>query len=297
MTTQAHGARVSLPIAVNWHFEPRCNYRCKFCFAHFADIQKKSEYPIEKLYDELYTRGVRKITFVGGEPMLDRQIKHRITLAANMGFTTCIVTNGTRVSPRWLESMRDHLHWIGFSIDASSDILHAKMGRGRAGEISKGYSKHLERSLVSWNAARQLGYKLKLNTVVCAHNANDDMTRLVSALTPHRWKVFQVLPIEGENNEHWDELEISKEKFDAWVTRHAELHPVVESNDLMTGSYCMLDGKLRFYNNVGGKFLRSDPIPQVGIDAAWHQNCESFNDDTFKTRGGVWDWEVHHETR
>ena len=297
MTTQAHGARVSLPIAVNWHFEPRCNYRCKFCFAHFADIQKKSEYPIEKLYDELYTRGVRKITFVGGEPMLDRQIKHRITLAANMGFTTCIVTNGTRVSPRWLESMRDHLHWIGFSIDASSDILHAKMGRGRAGEISKGYSKHLERSLVSWNAARQLGYKLKLNTVVCAHNANDDMTRLVSALAPHRWKVFQVLPIEGENNEYWDELEISKEKFDAWVTRHAELHPVVESNDLMTGSYCMLDGKLRFYNNVGGKFLRSDPIPQVGIDAAWHQNCESFNDDTFKTRGGVWDWEVHHETR
>ena len=292
MTTYISGGRVSLPVALNWHFEPRCNYRCKFCFAHFADIEKKSDYPIDKLYNELYTRGVRKITFVGGEPMLDRRIDHRIQLAAQMGFTTCLVTNGTRVNPRWLENMVGSLHWIGFSIDASCDILHARMGRGRAGEIKQGFSKHLERSLVSWQAAKRLGYKLKLNTVVCNHNADDDMTSLVSLLSPDRWKVFQVLPIDGENNEHWDELEISGEKFRAWVHRHASLDPVVESNDLMTGSYCMLDGKLRFYNNVGGKFLHSEPIPQVGIDEAWRQNCASFSEDTFESRGGVWDWEV-----
>ena len=126
MNTQTTGeGRVSLPLALNWHFEPRCNYRCKFCFAHFADIQKKSDYPIDKLYGELYTRGVRKITFVGGEPMLDKHIDHRITLAAEMGFTTCLVTNGTKVTPRWLRKMRENLHWIGFSIDASNDHLHA----------------------------------------------------------------------------------------------------------------------------------------------------------------------------
>ena len=118
------------------------------------------------------------------------------------------------------------------------------------------------------------------------------MNDLVARLQPHRWKVFQVLPIDGENNDHWDELEISKRRFDAWVTRHQHLNPVVESTDLMTGSYCMLDGKLRFYNNVGGKFLRSAPIPQVGIDVAWRQNCESFDASTFETRGGIWDWEV-----
>ena len=82
--------RVSLPVALNWHFEPRCNYRCKFCFAHFADIEEKSDYPIPQLYADLYARGVRKITFVGGEPMLDRRIDHRIILAAEMGFTTVV---------------------------------------------------------------------------------------------------------------------------------------------------------------------------------------------------------------
>jgi len=207
MTSISSQGQVSLPIALNWHFEPRCNYRCKFCFAHFADIEEKSDYPIDQLYADLYARGVRKITFVGGEPMLDRRIDHRITLAAAMGFTTCLVTNGTRVAPRWLEKLRDHLHWIGFSIDASNDILHAKIGRGRAGEIKAGYSKHLERSLVSWEAAKKLGYGLKLNTVVCQHNRNDNMCKLVARLKPDRWKVFQALPIKGENDHLWDELE------------------------------------------------------------------------------------------
>tara|TARA_R110002167_G_scaffold356279_1_gene570987 strand:- start:743 stop:1627 length:885 start_codon:yes stop_codon:yes gene_type:complete len=292
MTSNKPQGRVSLPVALNWHFEPRCNYRCKFCFAHFADIEEKSDYPIPQLYADLYARGVRKITFVGGEPMLDRRIDHRITLAAEMGFTTCLVTNGTRVTPRWLEKMRGHLHWIGFSIDASNDELHAQIGRGRAGEIKKGYSKHLERSLVSWEAAQDLGYQLKLNTVVCNYNKADDMSALVAQLRPQRWKVFQALPIKGENDDVWDELEITSEEFRAWVARHSHLSPVVESNELMTGSYCMLDGKLRFYNNVGGEFKHSAPIPDVGMDRAWSEIESLFSDDVFEDRGGVWSWEV-----
>jgi hypothetical protein len=31
-------AKVVLPLVVNWHLEPRCNYCCKFCFATFEDI-------------------------------------------------------------------------------------------------------------------------------------------------------------------------------------------------------------------------------------------------------------------
>ena len=146
--------------------------------------------------------------------------------------------------------------------------------------------------MISWKAAQDLGYKLKLNTVVTAHNAEDDMTELVTELSPDRWKVFQVLPIDGENNEHWSELEIDSGMFDKWVKRHADLNPVVESNEMMTGSYCMLDGKLRFYNNVGGKFKHSSPIPDVGIDQAWSEIEALFSEDVFEDRGGIWSWEV-----
>lgn len=284
--------QVKLPSAVNWHLEPRCNYRCKFCFAHFVGVQKKTDFDAKDLFAQLKVRGVQKITFVGGEPMLDRRIDQFIPLAKSMGFTTCLVTNGTLVQRRWLENMASSLDWIGFSIDASNDRLHAQMGRGRADEINRGESAHLTRSLEAWKIARELGYRLKLNTTVSAYNINDDMNALVRELRPHRWKVFQVLPIEGENNDHWHELEISSSQFESWVDRHRALSPVAETNDLMRGSYCMLDGSLRFFTNATGRAKYSASLLSVGIDEAWRQVNSGFDDASFKARGGDWDWNV-----
>lgn len=53
--------------------------------------------------------------------------------------------------------------------------------------------RHLERVRELWGCARELGYRLKLNTVVTAANLHDDaMGALVAELRPERWKVFQV---------------------------------------------------------------------------------------------------------
>ena len=50
--------------------------------------------------------------------------------------------------------------------------------------------------------ANELGYGIKLNTVVTSANAHDDMTKIVKKINPTRWKIFQVLKIEGENDGH-----------------------------------------------------------------------------------------------
>lgn len=47
--------------------------------------------------------------------------------------------------------------------------------------------------------AKARGFKLKLNTVVCHENVGDDMTEVALRWAPDRWKVFKVLPIEGQN--------------------------------------------------------------------------------------------------
>ena len=39
---------------------------------------------------------------------------------------------------------------------------------------------------------------MKLNTVVCKANLDDDMSALVMELKPERWKIFEVLPVEGK---------------------------------------------------------------------------------------------------
>ena len=56
--------------------------------------------------------------------------------------------------------MRPHLDWLGLSIDASNNEMHALMGRGLKGEIASGVSRHLERSKEVWKMARGLGYGL-----------------------------------------------------------------------------------------------------------------------------------------
>lgn len=38
-----------------------------------------------------------------------------------------------------------------------------------------------------------------MNTVVTSANKSEDMTDFVRRLRPKRWKVFQMLPLEGEN--------------------------------------------------------------------------------------------------
>lgn len=284
-----------LPPAINWHLEPICNYDCKFCFATFPSIKKRGnigDHKIRALFADFVKLGVQKINFVGGEPMLHPKMALYIQLAKEAGLITSLVSNGTKITKTWLQKMKPYLDWLGLSIDASTDDLHAKMGRGRKGEIKHGSSNHLKRSLEVWKTAKKLGYKLKLNTVVSKFNAEDNMGSLIARLQPDRWKVFQVLPIKGENDQHIEKLRISNDIFQAWLQRHKEHNPIAEDNDAMKGSYAMLDPLGRFFSNRTGilqatsKTVFSHPISEV-----WQEIGTGFSQQIFKERGGTWNWE------
>ena len=157
-----------IPKAVNWHCEAFCNYRCKFCYAGFETQRKEPKISKEEgfaIIQNLVSEGVGKINFVGGEPMLHPHLNDWIIESKRVGMTTSIVSNGTNMTREWLEEMRPHLDWLGLSVDASNDQIHAIMGRSNAKEFAKGESNHLERALVIAEIANELGYGIKLNTV------------------------------------------------------------------------------------------------------------------------------------
>ena len=134
---------------------------------------------------------------------------------------------------------------------------------------------------------------MKLNTVVSKPNLADDMSELVLELRPERWKIFEVLPVEGQNDGDVDDILLDKGEFDTWVKRHEWLANegiqfVPESNDLMRGSYAMLDALGRFYSNTEGGHTYGPSILDVGVREAWKQNC--FFEDRFHDRGGVYEW-------
>lgn len=78
------------------------------------------------------------------------------------------------------------------------------------------------------------------------------MVPLVTELAPERWKVFQVLPMGGQNDGAVDPLLISDAEFEAWCQHHAVVEEVAgvpfvaETNEEMLGSYAMLDALCRW---------------------------------------------------
>lgn len=286
----------TLPPAINWHFWPWCNYGCKFCFARFEDIPRADRLPREialTVPEMLAEAGADKITFVGGEPTLCPYLGDLLAVSKDVGLTTCIVSNASGLTEKFLDEWSHLVDWVGLSIDASNDEIHAEIGRGMRSDLARSRSHHLELATDAWNRCRSRGIRMKLNTVVCKPNLDDDMTELVLKLRPERWKIFEVLPVEGQNDGDVDDLLIDEGEFQTWVDRHAWIADegiqfVPESNELMRGSYAMMDALGRFYSNSEGGHAYGVSILEVGVREAWRQNC--FFEDRFHDRGGVYEW-------
>ncbi len=237
--------------------------------------------------------GADKITFVGGEPTLCPYLEDLLLASKKAGLTTCIVSNATGLTEDFLDRCGHLIDWIGLSIDASSDELHVKIGRGLRSDLARASSHHLIEAKAAWERCTSRGIRMKLNTVVCRSNLHDDMSDLVLELRPERWKIFEVLPVKGQNDGDVEPLLLEEGEFQTWVQRHEHvvdegIQFVPESNDLMRGSYAMMDALGRFYSNVDGGHSYGPSILDVGVLEAWGQN--RFLEDRFHDRGGVYEW-------
>ena len=285
-----------LPPAVNWHFWPWCNYGCKFCFARFEDIPRADRLPKDialTVPEMLVDAGADKLTFVGGEPTLCPFLGDLLLAAKDVGLTTCIVSNASGLTEEFLDEWGHLIDWIGLSIDASNDEIHALIGRGMRGDLARQRSHHLELAKAVWASCKARGIRMKLNTVVCKSNLDDDMSALVMELKPERWKIFEVLPVEGQNDGDVDDMLLAEGEFASWVERHQWVSKegiqfVPENNDLMRGSYAMMDALGRFYTNVDGGHSYGPSILDVGVLHAWDEN--RFIEERFHERGGVYAW-------
>ncbi|MHA1267542.1 MAG: viperin family antiviral radical SAM protein [Candidatus Helarchaeota archaeon] len=270
-----------VPIAINFHVWPKCNYQCKFCFAHFKDCQEGlSKEQALSLIALLSIWGIKKINFAGGEPTLCPYLGELLHYSKELGLTTSIISNGTGISREFLTKNAKVLDWVGLSIDSGNEVIQRFLGRGRGDHVSS--------TIKRAQMVKKFSIKLKINTVVTSVNYQEDMNWLIKKLKPDRWKVFQVLPIENENKLSCKILLVTKAQFGEFIRRHKENHPIVESNRAMLNSYVMIDPRGRFYQNTGHVYVYSRPILEVGIEAAFQDICWDY--DTFRRRGGIYAW-------
>ncbi|CAG8981306.1 hypothetical protein HYALB_00005106 [Hymenoscyphus albidus] len=195
--------------------------------------------------------GMKKLNFAGGEPFL---------------------------YPKFLGNLLRY---------GKVDLQIESIGRGKQGNNIETLKK-----IASW--FRAFGIKFKINTVVCSLNWNEDLTRLITQLQPFRWKVFQCLIVTGENDNEERKRDarlflVSQQQWQTFCDRHKHLECFVpESNDMMKGSYLILDENMSFLDKGDGEERASESILDVGVKTAMSQ--VRWERTTFLTRGGVYDW-------
>ena len=117
--------------SVNFHFWPKCNFKCKYCFARFENygptLAKKECLNLIELLGE---SGAKKINFAGGEPTLNPFLGELIIFSKELGLTTSIISNGTGINETFIENYREYIDWIGLSIDSGFESTNKKLGRG-----------------------------------------------------------------------------------------------------------------------------------------------------------------------
>lgn len=287
-------AKVQIP-SINFHLWEPCNMRCKYCFATFQDVKQtvlpKGHLPKEQalnIVKLVAQAGFEKITFAGGEPTLCPWLYDLVDLAHNLGLTTMIVTNGTRIRKEWITKYKDILRWLTLSVDSLYDDCNIDIGRAIVGKRAIPKQHYWE--LI--DLIKESNIRLKLNTVVSSVNYNEDMVEFIRCAKPERWKLLQVLPINGQNDAHVKPFLINEHQFQLFVDKHKTSLPntkiIAESNDLMKSSYAMLDPAGRFFDNTTGQYLYSDSVLDVGVEKAL--STVQFLHQKFNTREGVYDW-------
>lgn len=275
------------PVSVNYHFTRKCNYACGFCF-HTA----KTSYilPLDEAKRGLALlskAGMRKLNFAGGEPFLYPDFMGQLAKYCKETLhleSVSIVTNGSKVKKAWFEKYGEYIDILAVSCDSFDEETNMKIGRGTGAHL-----RNLT-SLREW--CDDAGIKFKINTVVNRFNISEDMVGSINAIAPFRWKAFQVLIVPGENDSdsairNAERFVVSNEEFESFCKRHEGVEVLVpEPNELMRGSYLILDEYMRFLDEGRGEPGKS--ILEVGVQEALRN--VRWDEEGFVTRGGFYDW-------
>ena len=281
--------------AVNYHLWKPCNMMCEFCFATFRDIGP-TVLPKGHLgrdgsmavVESLAQAGFRKLNFAGGEPTLCPWLPDLIGRAKDLGLTTSVVTNGSLISGGWLDSVAGQLDWAALSIDSVEPDTLLRTGRTtRNGPMTA------EDYLRVVRVLKERCIRAKVNTVVSRSNLHEDLSGFIIEARPERWKLLQVLPVAGQNSSKVGDHLVSAEEFWGYVENNRKVEKngitvVPEDNDLMTGSYMMVDPAGRFFDNAAGTHTYSRPILEVGVEQALMD--VTVDARKFLSRSGMYAW-------
>jgi len=271
--------------SANIHINRICNYNCGFCFARNLDRSILTPEQWRSRLSYLKKEGVTKLNLAGGEPTLYPHFIELCHLAKEMGFIVSIVTNGSMINGEKIEKMMGKVDWIGLSIDSPDNNVEKSVGR-QCSSLN-----HITNVIEVARLAHEKNIKVKLNITVIRQSWKQDFSELINMINPERVKAFQVLRVEGENEDLFDEYSITKDEWEHFKNNHNKIvlrngeMLVFEGDDDMIDSYLMLDPSGNIMKNTGNRqsIVPFSVIAADGLAAA--VDAKKYHD-----RGAVYRW-------
>jgi len=118
------------PMYLYWFVTENCNLRCSYCYGNFCKKPSKdlSREDTLRLVDEFAKGGVRRITILGGEPLLYQGIDSVVDRLNQHNISCSILTNGELVLKK-LDVLKK-VDEVGLSIEGREEIHDGIRGAG-----------------------------------------------------------------------------------------------------------------------------------------------------------------------
>ncbi len=176
--------------------------------------------------------------------------------------------------------MVGYLDWIKLSVDSLDPSTNAMIGRST--RINPDYHQLASR-------IKFYGYKFGVNTVVNRYNESENMNEFLNFYKPDRWKVFNTLRVDGQNDKLFDIIKPNPGGWEYFREIHKnQPNAVFEDNCDMISSYMLIDPLGRFFENTAGYHTYSDSLINYPVEHCLDQI--KLNRDTFLGRGGIYAW-------
>ncbi|OGX20186.1 MAG: hypothetical protein A2Y00_07085 [Omnitrophica WOR_2 bacterium GWF2_43_52] len=156
-TLEVKFLKKKIPIAVTWAITNTCNLQCRYCGRWKTNSDELSTQEAKIIIEQLAHAGCMRISFLGGEPLLRKDIGDLINFCKAKGISISLISNGYFVAEKI--SKISNIDLLELSIDGINDEANFLRGKGL-----------YERVLTAFNYARGAGVKTVFKTVLTKYN-------------------------------------------------------------------------------------------------------------------------------
>lgn len=284
-----------LPAEVMLEIEPRCNYKCSFCYNHnsFAsegrEFDRLSSQVIKNIIDQVKDADIKIIRFTGGEPMLHPDIFKLLRYGKKKGFEVRLNTNGSLINERNINKMKDLIDNVLLPIESYKIDEEAKI---------TGYPSSLKKKVRTIELFNRIDIPvIRVGTVASIKNIADfnQLAKFILSLPIHEWELYRPISNQGVN-EQLSALEIEKLVTDMVNVRAKTNIKVSIANSL---PFCALKD-LNKINSISTGALYDDGHSRMVVDPRGFIKPHYFNDTNLGDMGnvmGAWNHEYMRKMR